>query len=82
MDCDFRAAQQEVSMELSSSVLIWHVLMAKAGSSQQLRTPTTIPSVDLSSSQTDRSYTLGEPLCLCVQVCVCVHACISIRISP
>lgn len=40
MDCDFRAAQQEVSMELSSSAYIWQVLMAKAGNSQQLHTPT------------------------------------------
>lgn len=43
MDCESRAAWQEVSMELSSSALIWHVLMVKAGSSLQLRTPTTIP---------------------------------------
>lgn len=28
MDCNFRAEQQEVSMELFSSVLFWHVLMA------------------------------------------------------
>lgn len=48
MDCDFHAAQQEVSMELSSSALIWHVLMAKAGKSQQLRTPTAIPQVQAS----------------------------------
>lgn len=43
MDCDFRAAQQEVSTELSSSALIWQVLMAKAGVSQQFLTPTAIP---------------------------------------
>lgn len=35
-------------MELSSSALIWHVLMAKAGKSQQLRTPTAIPQVQAS----------------------------------
>lgn len=31
MECDFHAAQQEVSVELSSSALIWHVLMEEAG---------------------------------------------------
>lgn len=31
MDCDFLVAQQEASIELSSSALIWQVLMEKAG---------------------------------------------------
>lgn len=42
MDCDFRRAQPGVSMELSSSALIWQVLMAEAGNKQQLRTPTSV----------------------------------------
>lgn len=48
MDCDFRAAQQELSMKLSSSALIWQVLMAKAGNSQEIHTPTAIPQMQAS----------------------------------
>lgn len=48
MDCDFHAAQQEVSMELSSGALIWQVLIAKEGNSQHLLNPTAIPQVQAS----------------------------------
>lgn len=48
MDCDFHRAQPEVSMELSSSALIWQVLMAEAGNKQQLRTPTSVEQVQAS----------------------------------
>lgn len=47
MDCDLCASQQEVSTDLSGSAVIWHVLMAEAGSSQKLRTPTTVPQVEI-----------------------------------
>lgn len=71
MDCDFHAAQQEVSTELSSGALIWQVLMAEAR--RQSSAPYCYRNSTgtwLAGSQMGRGCKLEEPHwgCACISV--------------
>lgn len=63
MDCDLPASQQEVSKDLSGIAVIWHVLMAEAGSSQKLRTPTTVPQVEVTPAYRPQDICQGSLFC-------------------